>query len=42
MSKERFMASCLLGFIFSGNANCVTGLHYAWRFGNKLFAFNCC
>jgi len=22
---------CLLGFIFSGNANCGTGLYHAWR-----------
>jgi len=31
MSKERFVAmvSCQLGFIFSGNANFVTGLYHA-------------
>ena len=34
------MVSCLLGFIFSGNANFVTGLH-AWQFGDRLFALNC-
>jgi len=36
------MVSCLLGFIFSGNANCVTGLYRAWRFGNRLVALKYC
>ena len=35
------MVSCMLVFIFSGSANCVTGLYHAWRFGNRFFAFNC-
>ena len=34
------MVSCLFGFISSGNANCVTGLYQAWRFGDIFFAFN--
>ena len=35
------MMSCLLGFIFSGNANCVTGLYHAWRYGDRFYTFNC-
>jgi len=33
------MLSCLLGFIFSGNANFVTVLDHAWRCGDRFFAF---
>jgi len=34
------MRSCLLGFIFNGNGNFVTGLYRAWRRGDRFFAFN--
>jgi len=36
------MASFLLGFIFSGNANCVLEPYDAWRFDDRFFAFKCC
>jgi len=36
------MVSCLLCFIFNGNANYVTALYHAWTFGDRLFTFNCC
>jgi len=42
MSKEHFMFRCCLICLVSGNANCVTGLYHAWRFGDRLFIFNCC
>ena len=35
------MLSCLLGFIFSGSANCVIRLYHAWRSGDRFFAFSC-
>jgi len=36
------MVSCLLSYIFSGNANRVTRLYLAWRFDDRFFALNCC
>ena len=36
------VVSCMFGFIFSGNANFVTGLCHARRFCDRFFAFNCC
>jgi len=30
------MVSCLLGFIFSEKANCVTGQYRVGRYGNKF------
>jgi len=36
------MVSCLIGFIFSANANCVTGLYHAWEFDDGFFTFSCC
>ena len=35
------MVSCLLGFIFSSNANCGTGPCHAWRFRDRFFVFKC-
>jgi len=36
------MVSCLLGFNYSGSANCNTGLYRARRFGDRIFTFNWC
>jgi len=33
------MVSRLLGFIFGGNANCVTRLCHALRFGERFICF---
>jgi len=39
MNAGCYYDALCIWFHFSGNANCVTGLH-AWRFGDSYFAYN--
>jgi len=42
MSKQRFMFQWCLVCLVSSNANCITGLYHAWRYGDGFFIYNCC